>query len=219
MALAAIAAALVTALVVGVAEHRALRTPVAPVVATERPVLGLGLIAVLAVTLLVLLLRSAAAPVAAVGVLAVLIRSVRGKGQRRDPLGVLGPPVLIGLFGVAIALGTLGRSWAGPETLLSHLDAWGTATVAALSSVLMNNLPAASLLAARVPPRPFALLVGLNIGPNLFVTGSLAWFLWLRAARSVSAQPSIAKATRLGVVAVPLSMAAALGVLAMSGSH
>jgi arsenical pump membrane protein len=219
MAPAAIAAAVVTALVVGVAEHRALRAPIAPVVGTERPEIGLGLVAIVAVTLLVLILRSPAAPVAAVGVLAVIIRSATGKGERRDPLGVLGLPVLVGLLGVAIALGTLGRSWSGPETLLSHLDGWGTAVVAALFSVLMNNLPAASLLAAKVPPRPFALLLGLNIGPNLFVTGSLAWFLWLRAARSVGARPSIAKASRLGVVAVPLSMAAALGMLALNGSH
>ena len=219
MAPAAIAAALVTALVVGVAERRSLRTPIAPVVGTEQPVLGLGLVAVVAVTLLILILRSPAAPVAAVGVLAVIIRSLTGKGQRRDPLKILGLPVLIGLFGVAVALGTLGRSWSGPETLLSHLDVWGTAVVAAIFSVFMNNLPAASLLAARVPPRPFALLVGLNIGPNLFVTGSLAWFLWLRAARSAGAQPSIVKASRLGVVAAPLSMAAALGILAVSGSH
>lgn len=149
MAPAAIAAALVTALVVGVAEHRALRAPI-----------GLGLAAIVAVTLLVLTLRSPAAPVAAVGVLAVIIRSVVGKGERRDPLGVLGLPVLVGLLGVAIALGTLGRSWSGPESLLSHLDGWGTAVVAAVFSVLMNNLPAASLFAAKVPPRPFALLVG-----------------------------------------------------------
>ena len=132
---------------------------------------------------------------------------------------MLGLPVLIGLFGVAVALGTLGRSWSGPERLLSHLDVWGTAALGALLSVFVNNLPAASLLAARVPPRPFALLVGLNIGPNLFVTGSLAWFLWLRAARSAGATPSIAKAARLGLVSVPLSMAAALGMLTLSGSH
>jgi arsenical pump membrane protein len=89
--------------------------------------------------------------------------------------------------------------------------------VAAGTSVLVNNLPAASLLAARTPPHPFALLVGLNIGPNLFVTGSLAWLLWLRAARSAGAEPSVEKASRLGVIAVPLAMAAALGMLAIGG--
>jgi len=37
--------------------------------------------------------------------------------------------------------------------------------------------------------------------------GSLAWFLWLHAA-----------ASRLGALAVPLSMAAALGALALTGT-
>jgi arsenical pump membrane protein len=68
------------------------------------------------------------------------------------------------------------------------------------------------------PGHPFALLIGLNLGPNLFVTGSLAWLLWLRAARDAGAQPSIARASRIGAVAVPLSMAAALAVLALTGS-
>jgi arsenical pump membrane protein len=63
------------------------------------------------------------------------------------------------------------------------------------------------------------MLIGLNLGPNLFVTGSLAWILWLRAARTAGASPSIAKASRLGAVAVPLSMAAALGLLALTGSR
>jgi len=219
MAPAALAAAFVTALVVGAWEHRALRTTAMPVSGTVHPVLGVGLVAVVAVTLLVLVLRSPAVPVAVVGLAAISIRSSSASISSRGALKMLGLPVLVGLFGMAVALGTLGRSWSGPATLLSHLDAWGTAGLAALSSVLVNNLPAASLLAARVPPRPFALLVGLNIGPNLFVTGSLAWFLWLRAARSAGSRPSIAKASRLGVVAVPLSMAAALGMLALTGSH
>ena len=127
--------------------------------------------------------------------------------------------MLVGLFGVAVALGALGRVWSGPATMLSHLDAWGTTAVAALSSVVVNNLPAASLLASRVPPRPYALLVGLDIGPNLFVTGSLAWILWLRAATAAGAGPSVARASVLGLLSVPLSMAAAVGMLCLTGSH
>ena len=220
MALAAIAAALVTALVVAAAEHRSLRTTVAPVSGLgERPVLGVGLMAVVAVTVLVLVLRSAAIPVAVVGIVAVGVRSFAFPLSLRRVLGVLGLPVLVGLFGVAVALGTLGRAWSGPAMALTHLDSWGTAVFGALASVAVNNLPAASLLAARVPPRPFALLVGLNIGPNLFATGSLAWLLWLRSARSAGGRPSIAKASLLGTVAVPLAMAAALGLLALNGSH
>ena len=118
-----------------------------------------------------------------------------------------------------MTLGTVGRVWSGPAQLLSHLSSWATAGVAALVSVLVNNLPAASLLASRVPPRPFSLLVGLNIGPNLFMTGSLAWVLWWRAARAVQAHPSVRQAARLGLISAPLSMAAAVALLAAGGLH
>ena len=219
MAPAGFTAALVTALVVGVAERRSLLAPVVPVAESEIPVLGVGLIAVVAVTVSVLVLRSPAVPVAVIGVVTVIHRSFSSKVSPRRALGVLSLPVLIGLFGIAVGLGTLGRSWSGPAHLLLHLDSWGTAVAGAVTSVVVNNLPAASLLAARVPPRPFALLVGLNIGPNLFVTGSLAWLLWLRAAKSAGARPSITKACLLGIVAVPLSMAGALSMLALNGSH
>src|SRR5258708_191927 len=80
----------------------------------------------------------------------------------------------------------------------------------AVAAVVLNNLAAASLLASRAPVHPLWLLVGLNLGPNLAVTGSLAWLLWLRAARVAGAQPSIARASRIGLIAVPLSMALAL---------
>ena len=223
MALPALAAAAVTALVVGAVHHRSLRTTVVPTVeARSARCSGVGLVAIVVVTVLVVALRAPALPVAAVGVAAVLLRSRRGwhAGPLRPapPLRVLGVPVLVGLFGLAVALGTLGRSWSGPATLLSHLDAWGTAAVAALTSVLVNNLPAASLLAARQPPHPFALLIGLNVGPNLFVTGSLAWILWLRAARAAGGRPDVRRASLLGLASVPLAMAAAVGVLVLSGA-
>jgi arsenical pump membrane protein len=213
----ALAALVVTAAVVGGVEHRSLRVRVADVTAAPRPVPGLGLVAVLGAAVLVVTLHNAAIPVVAIGVATVAVRMAKGRERPGHVAEVLGVPVLIGLFGVAVALGTLGRVWSGPADLLAHLDRWGTAGVAAISSVLVNNLPAASLLAARRPEHPFSLLIGLNLGPNLFVTGSLAWLLWLRAARSAGAQSSIDKAARLGFIAVPLSMAAALGVLTLTG--
>jgi arsenical pump membrane protein len=215
----ALAALIVTALVVAGFEHRALRTTTGELPAPGRATLGLGLLSIAVVTLLVLTLRSPALPVAVVGVVAIGVRVVSGREQMRHVSEVLGIPLLVGLFGVAVALGTLGRVWSGPSTLLSHLDLWGTAGLAAATSVLVNNLPAASLLAARTPDHPFALLIGLNLGPNLFVSGSLAWLLWLRSARAAGARPSIARAARLGVVAVPMSMVAAVGVLIVTGGH
>ncbi len=67
------------------------------------------------------------------------------------------------------------------------------------------------MLAARTPSHPRELLIGLNLGPNLCVTGSLAWLLWLRSARDArGAEPSLTRASLLGVIAVPLSIAVAL---------
>jgi arsenical pump membrane protein len=213
----ALVALIVTAGVVAVLERRSLRVSNKGLTHADRPTLGLGLLAVVASAVLVLVLHSPALPVAVVGVVAIGIRLAAGKDQPRHVVQVLGAPFLVGLFGVAVALGTLGRVWDGPYTLLAHLNVWGTAAVAAVTSAIVNNLPAASLLAARTPDRPFALLIGLNLGPNLFVTGSLAWMLWLRSARSAGAQPSVARASRIGVLAVPLSMVAAIGVLVATG--
>jgi arsenical pump membrane protein len=213
----ALAALVVTALVVAILERRALRVGAGELTPAERPTLGLGLVAVVVATALVLALPSPALAVVAVGVVAIGVRLATGKDDARHVVEVLGAPLLVGLFGVAVALGTLGRIWLGPSRLLSHLGIWSTAGVAAGSAVLVNNLPAASLLAAHTPSHPFALLIGLNLGPNLCVTGSLAWMLWLRSARTAGAHPSLAKASRLGVIAVPLSMVAALGVLVATG--
>ena len=215
----ALAAFLVTAIVVAFFERRALSLGPNEPDEAPRAAFGLGLVAIVAATTLIVLLSAPALPVVAIGVAAVGIRLATGNQTGHEVAEVLGMPVLVGLFGVAVALGTLGRQWSGPATLISHLDTWATAVVAAASSVLVNNLPAASLLAARVPGRPLSLLIGLDLGPNLFVTGSLAWLLWLRAARSAGARPSIAAASRIGCVAVPLSMAAALGVLALGASR
>ena len=133
--------------------------------------------------------------------------------------GVLSAPLLAGLFGIAVALGALGRTWSGPLTLLLHLGPWGAAALGGLASLLVNNLPAASLLAARTPPHPFPLLVGLNVGPNLFVTGSLAWVLWLKSARAAGARPSVRRAALLGLASAPLAAAAAVGLLVVTGTR
>ncbi len=178
---------------------------------------GLGIAAVVVATGLILVLPSPALPVLAVGVIVAGVHLVLRRNRLSNVRDILGTPVLIGLFGIAVALGTLGRAWSGPVTLLSHLDAVNAAVVAAGASIVVNNLPAAALLAARVPPHPFALLVGLNIGPNLFVTGSLAWFLWWRTATAAGADPPVARAVVLGLISVPIAMAAALALLVPTG--
>jgi arsenical pump membrane protein len=181
-------------------------------------VLGVGLGAVVVAAALVTVLRTPAPAVAAIGCGAIGLRLATRRIARGRVFEVLGLPLLLGLFGIAVAFGTLGRVWGGPATALSHLDIWGTAAVAALTAVLVNNLPAASLLASRVPAHPLALLIGLNLGPNLFVSGSLAWVIWLRVARAAGADPSIKRASLLGAAVVPLSIVAAVAVL-LAGPH
>ena len=210
------ASIVVTAVVVALAHRRGLsgtrRLHGEPVDAN----FGIGAVAIAAVTVLVLVVRTAAIPVFGVGLVCALY-AVRKHHDRVERLfGVLGPAVLVGLFGIAVALGTAGRTWDGLAVALSHLDRWGTAALAAVASIVVNNLPAASLLSARIPPHPYSLLVGLDIGPNLAVTGSLAWLLWLRAARQSGARPSLARASALGAVAAPLAIVAAVGAITLA---
>jgi arsenical pump membrane protein len=177
---------------------------------------GLGALGILLATVLSVALSSPALPVAGLGLLLMTIRMIQRRQDVHSAAEVLGGPVLIGLFGLAVAMGTLGRVWGYPSHELAQSGGVATAVIAALAAVLLNNLPAASLLAAHHPNHPAQLLVGLNVGPNLFVTGSLAWFLWFRVAKSNGATPSLWRATRLGLVLAPLAMAAALLCLALA---
>ena len=90
----------------------------------------------------------------------------------------------------------------------------GTAAVGALAAVLVNNLPAAVLLSARSLAHPRALLIGLNLGPNLAVSGSLSAYLWFRAARQLDLRPSLRAFTLRGIVLAPVAMACALAAAA-----
>jgi arsenical pump membrane protein len=207
---AAIAASVVTTVLLvfafrhelGEASHDARREPAAPR-------LGLGAAAVAVSTVLVVVLTSPALPVLVVGLITVALSRV----PRARLLAAVDVRMLAGLFALAVALGTLGRAWRGPERLLDSLDRWQSAGFGALASIGLNNLPAAVLLTPDPPPHPRALLLGLNLGPNLAVTGSLSALLWLRVARSLGAQPSVRRYSQLGLLIVPLSLGAAVATL------
>lgn len=153
--------------------------------------LGLGLPGALAAAVLTIALRNPAIPVLAVGLVLAIIEIGRGRLLWREVLRAVGPVVLISLFLVCVALGIVARSWNGPAQLLGGAGRWGTTGIAALASIAINNLPAAVVLSARPVAHPRALLLGLNVGPNIAATGSLSAFLWWRTARQVSAKPSL----------------------------
>lgn len=171
---------------------------------------GLGVVAVLAAAGLTVGLARPALPVACVGVLAVACELARGRLDLRRVVQAVGPAVLALLFAASVALGTLARHWHGPASLLAGAGDARTAAIGALGAVGLNNLPATVLLSARPLAHPRALLIGLNLGPNLAVTGSLSAYLWFRAARAVGACPSIAGYSRRGMMLAPLAIVAAL---------
>ena len=88
------------------------------------------------------------------------------------------------------------------------------AGVGALLANVVNNLPATLLLlpvvsAAGVAP-VLALLVGVNVGPNLTYPGSLATLLWRRSLREAEGVPRLGEFTRLGLATVPISLVVAV---------
>ena len=182
-----------------------------------RPAVGLGLVGIAGAIGLVLAVRSPAVPVLGLGAALIAWRLARLRVAPAEVLAVLDLPVLIGLFGLAVGLGALARSWTGPAQLMGHLNSWASAGVAAAASVVVNNLPAASLLGAGRLAHPYSVLVGLDLGPNLLVSGSLAWIIWLRTARQAGAEPSIGRAVRLGAATAPLAMAVAVLMLSVTG--
>ena len=164
-----------------------------------------ALVTVAAAAVLVLTLARPALPVLALGVVASLVGGVGVRGALR----AMNPLLLSGVLGVAVALGALARA-ADIGHLLVHAGRWETAWVAAGAAVLLNNLPAAVMLSAHLPAHPRALLLGLDLGPNLAVTGSLSAVLWYQVAKAEGARPSVVRYSLYGVVLAPLTIAAAL---------
>jgi arsenical pump membrane protein len=93
-----------------------------------------------------------------------------------------------------------------------------------LGSNLVNNLPM-GLLASSVAAAAHAgallrgaLLVGVDLGPNLSVTGSLATILWLIAIRREGEDVSFWRFLKVGAIVMPLSLLAALSALLLCAS-
>lgn len=209
----AITAAVVTAVGIAVLFRRDLRAHTSAVSAAgeaKAVVLGTGLLATVAAIVLVLALRQPAVAVFAVGVVATAVELLRARISFADVRRVVGPLSLLVAFALTVALGTLARHWDGPAELIAGASGPETAGLAALSTVLINNLPAAALYSAHAVDHPRMLLLGLDVGPNLAVTGALSALLWFRAAREVDARPSLVEFSRRGVPLALVAMAVAV---------
>jgi arsenical pump membrane protein len=213
---AAVASALVTAAGLLVINNRRLavagQAPLGP--RTAQFHFGAGLAGALMAGIAMVVLRNAALVVLGVGLLAVALRLRGGRLDLRRTFGHVNMPVLVGLFGIAVGLGALARTWSEPSHLMHTSGPWATAAIAAGLSALVNNLPAAVLLSGGHPAHARALLVGLNIGPNLAITGALSALLWLQAARAAGSSPTLRGFMRQGP---PLAVAGVAASLAVSG--
>ena len=96
------------------------------------------------------------------------------------------------------------------------LAAWVAGVVLAVGCNLVNNLPA-GLVAGRVVEMAqvpdhvrSAVLIGVDLGPNLSVTGSLATILWLTALRREGQSVSAWAFLKLGALVMPPALVLAI---------
>lgn len=97
----------------------------------------------------------------------------------------------------------------------------GVAAAAAVLANLLNNLPAVLVLAplaaaAGGPPAVLAVLVGVNVGPNLTYVGSLATLLWRRVLHAHDERADLREYTALGAWSVPATLLAGVAALWVS---
>jgi arsenical pump membrane protein len=100
------------------------------------------------------------------------------------------------------------------RTLLpAQADLAGLLVIAIIAAVLanvVNNLPAVLVLLPLVAPlgpvAALAVLIGVNVGPNLTYVGSLATLLWRRIMADHDHDAEIAEFTKLGLLTVPVSL-------------
>jgi arsenical pump membrane protein len=199
------------------------RTPPATADDRARPVSAFA-VAVLTLTLAGFLVSSliSVAPVwiATGGAVAITLPGLRRlPATARELVVAVQPGFLVFVLGLAVivaaagdhglrhAVGELLPGGAGLGALLV------TAAVAAVLANLVNNLPATLLLLPVAGPHGvgavLAVLIGVNVGPNLTEVGSLATLLWRRALAGGGVHLARREFAVLGAVTVPPALAGA----------
>jgi arsenical pump membrane protein len=151
------------------------------------------------------------------GAVVMAVRSLaRGHGSPVAVVRAINAPFLVFVLalgvvvqavmnnGVSQRMGAVLPSGSGLVALL------GFAAVAAVLANVVNNLPATlvlvPLVAASGPAAILAVLIGVNIGPNLTYVGSLSNLLWRSVLRRYDVPASVGEYTRLGVCTVPTAL-------------
>jgi arsenical pump membrane protein len=129
-------------------------------------------------------------------------------------------PLVAGLFVLVQALDETGLVGAMSNALRGDSEArtaWVIGVLVAFATNLMNNLPAGLIAGTAVQSVNApdlvtrAILIGVNLGPNLSVTGSLATILWLAALRRDGHNIGTLRFLKLGILVMPPALLLALG--------
>jgi arsenical pump membrane protein len=216
MALPWLAALLLEWLVLRASFAGELRRPAPPASRpVDHPEIPWFAVGVVALTLIGFVLSSPVgiAPVwvAAAGAVVLALR------ERPRPLELVRaaePGFLVFVLGLGIVVEAASRHGlsSSVDSLLPHgSDLLPLLAVAAISAVvanLLNNLPATLIILPVVtvsgPGAVLAMLVGVNVGPNLTYVGSLATLLWRRIVHAHDEETDMGEFTRLGLKTVPL---------------
>lgn len=166
-----------------------------------------------------------AAWIALIGALIMVARALRlGQVRPRElpgfiNIGFLAFILSLGVVVTAVVEGGLGDAVGGvvPHGAgIVSLLAW--AGLAAVLANLVNNLPAVLVLLPYTGSTGpvLAVLIGVNVGPNLTYVGSLATLLWRRIVHEHDHTVPLPEFTRLGLLSTPAAIVAAVGALWVS---
>ena len=137
-------------------------------------------------------------------------------------------PLVAGLFILVEGLNRTGvlpalaRVLKQASTATPQLTSWIAGVAVAIASNLLNNLPVGLIAAttgqaAQVPRHILgAILIGVDLGPNLSVTGSLATILWLIVLRREGEHVGAWQFLKLGLIVMPPALLLSLAALAIA---
>jgi arsenical pump membrane protein len=171
-------------------------------------------------------------PTAIMGALTAGATSIAARASPVPLIGKVAWPVILlvaGLFVLVEGLDRTGVIGALADALGAavrsdpHAAAWKAGSALAFGSNLINNLPAglmanAAAVKAHAPRTVVdALLIGVDLGPNLSVTGSLATILWLSAIRREGETVGFWRFLRTGALVMPPALLLALAARLLTG--
>ncbi|CAN5679357.1 arsenic transporter [soil metagenome] len=160
---------------------------------------------------------------------ALVITAVVSIKARSNPVRLLGEiswgtlVLVAGLFIMVDAVESIGalnitQTWLHKaEALPPAAGALVTGFVVGIANNVVNNLPLGLIAGATIQAAHVkglianAVLIGVDLGPNLSITGSLATILWLLALRKEKLDVSFGRFLKVGAIAMPAALLASLG--------